>query len=72
MLLPKNLGRFYLNLGSGQVASARLRGEETCHGVVVASSSNWKNPYFLMTLVGFVVNWIGIWWLYNLPITDEA
>ena len=25
-----------------------------------------------MTLVGFVVDWIGIWWLYKLPIIDKA
>jgi hypothetical protein len=24
-----------------------------------------------MTLVGFVVDWKGIWWLYKLPITDD-
>jgi hypothetical protein len=24
-----------------------------------------------MTLVGFVVDWTGIWWLYKLPITDD-
>jgi hypothetical protein len=24
-----------------------------------------------MTLVGFVVYWIEIWWLYKLPITDD-
>jgi hypothetical protein len=24
-----------------------------------------------MTLVGFVVDWIGIWWLYKLPITYD-
>jgi hypothetical protein len=30
-----------------------------------------KVPYFLMTLVGFVVDWTGIWWLYKLPITDD-
>jgi hypothetical protein len=24
-----------------------------------------------MILVGFVVDWTGIWWLYNLPITDD-
>jgi hypothetical protein len=24
-----------------------------------------------MTLVGFVVYWRGIWWLYKLPITDD-
>jgi hypothetical protein len=30
-----------------------------------------KNPIFLMTLVGFVVDWIGIWWLYKLPITSK-
>jgi hypothetical protein len=25
-----------------------------------------------MTLVVFAVDWIGIWWLYKIPITDEA
>jgi hypothetical protein len=24
-----------------------------------------------MNLVGFVVDWTGIWWLYKLPITDD-
>jgi hypothetical protein len=24
-----------------------------------------------MTLVGFLVDWIGIWWLYKLPITED-
>jgi hypothetical protein len=24
-----------------------------------------------MTLVGFVVDWTGIWWLYKLPITND-
>ena len=24
-----------------------------------------------MTLVGFVVDWTGIWWLYKLPIIDD-
>jgi hypothetical protein len=24
-----------------------------------------------MTLVGFVVEWTGIWWLYKLEITDD-
>ena len=23
-----------------------------------------------MTLAGFVVDWMGIWWLYKIPITD--
>ena len=56
MLFHENLGSFSLNFGSGRVAGARLRGEDTCHGVVVASSSNWKIPYFLMTLMGFVIS----------------
>jgi hypothetical protein len=30
-----------------------------------------KSPYFLMTLVGVVVDWTRIWWLYKLPITDD-
>jgi hypothetical protein len=25
-----------------------------------------------MNLVGFVVDWTGIWWLYKLPITDDV
>jgi hypothetical protein len=40
MLFPENLGRFSLNLGSGGVEGVRLRGEQTCYGVVVTSSSN--------------------------------
>jgi hypothetical protein len=38
VLFLENLGRCSLNLGSGRVANARLRGEETFHGVVVTSS----------------------------------
>jgi hypothetical protein len=72
VLFPENIGRYSLNLWSGRVAGTRLRGEETCQGVVVKSSSNWKSPYFLMTLVGFVVDWTMTWWLYKLQITDEA
>jgi hypothetical protein len=42
------------------VADDKFSGEETFHRVVVSSSSNWKRPYFLMTMEGFVVDWIGI------------
>jgi hypothetical protein len=61
MLCLENLGKCSLNFGSGRVAGARLRGEDTCCGVVVASSSNLKIPYFLMNLVGFLVDWTRIW-----------
>jgi hypothetical protein len=31
-----------------------------------------KKPILLMNLVRFIVDWTWNWWLYNLPITDEA
>jgi hypothetical protein len=40
VLFPENLGRCSLNFGNNRVAGARFKGEDTCHGVVVASSSN--------------------------------
>jgi hypothetical protein len=40
MLFLENLGRCSLNFGSGKVAGFRFKGEDTCHGVVAASSSN--------------------------------
>lgn len=68
---PDNLGRWSLNLGRGFAVAARFKGEYTSHGVVVASSSNWSKPNFLITLVGFVMDWTGMWWLKKFPIIDE-
>jgi hypothetical protein len=37
---PKKIGKWYLNLGKGVVAGAKLRGDDTCYGVTSKSSSN--------------------------------
>jgi hypothetical protein len=68
---PENFGKWSLNYRRVFVASVRFKGEDTCHGVLVASFSNWNKPNFLITLEGLVVDWTGSWWLKILPIMDE-
>lgn len=53
---PEYLGKWSLNFGRRFAVSVRFKGEYTCHGVLVASSSNWNKPNFLITLAGFVVD----------------
>jgi len=39
---PENFDQWYLNFWRGFSIGEIFKGEDTCHGVLVASSSNWK------------------------------
>jgi hypothetical protein len=56
----ENLEKWSLNFGRGVVVGAKSRGEDTCHGVVFKSSLNLNKPNYLMVLVEFVVDTMGL------------
>jgi len=70
--LPYNLGKWSLNFGRGLVVGFKFKGEDTCQGVALASSSNYNKPYCLIIFAIFVMDWIGLKWLYMIPIKEEV
>lgn len=70
-LFIENFKKWSLNFGKGAVDGAKLRGEDTCHGVASISAPYWKMPSFLITFWGLLGMIVGMNWLNMLPLVVE-